>query len=77
MNTLKQSGVYLQNLYSIYCSNIMQCVSCNIIVNVTEGGGGPGDSRWEDEGFILSAEMKEWYPEKEIIRSKLKLPLQL
>lgn len=55
----------------------MQCVSCNIIVNVTEGGGGPGDSRWEDEGFILSAEMKEWYPEKEIIRSKLKLPLQL
>lgn len=24
---------------------------------------------WEEGGFVLSAEMEEWYPEKEIIRS--------
>ena len=29
------------------------------------------DSRWEDGGFILGAQMEEWYPEKEIVRSKL------
>ena len=33
--------------------------------------------RWENGGFILSAEMEEGYPEKEVVRSKLKLPLQL
>lgn len=24
---------------------------------------------WEEGGFVLSAEVEEWYPEKEIIRS--------
>lgn len=58
----------------------MQCVCmcvCNIIVNVTEDEGGRGKFRGEDKGFILTTEMEEWYPEKKILRSKLKLPLQL
>lgn len=52
------------------------CV-CNIIVNVTEDEGGLGKFRGEDKGFILTTEMEEWYPEKKILGSKLKLPLQL
>lgn len=68
--------IYTAYTVAILC-NVCARVWCNIIVNVTEGEGGLGKFRGEGRGFILTTEMEEWYPEKEILRSKLKLPLQV